>query len=248
MTTSTERKGLTVELKADREGAFRAIFATLDVIDRDGDVTKKGAFQKQPVRVSQFGHNWGAYIIGDGDIDADATKAWADAEFYLDTANGLDTYRSVKRASAKKLQEWSYGFDVVKSSFGNFEGREVRFLEELLVHEVSPVMLGAGIGTGTERIKASGLTLASRAELLLTDTEELTRHARASVSMRAKEGRVLSNANRELITKTANALEAALEELKKLLAATDPSDEPAKAALWALRKKFIETGEVIALS
>lgn len=246
--TLAERKSLSVELKADAEGAFRATFATLNVVDRDGDVTKEGAFSKQAVRVSQFGHNWGAYIIGDGDIDADAEKAWADAQFYLDTANGLDTYRSVKRASAKKLQEWSYGFDVVKSSFGQFEGREVRFLETLLVHEVSPVMLGAGIGTGTDRIKASGITLSSRAELFLTDTEELVKHARAAVSMRAKDGRVLSATNRELITKAADALTAALEELKNLLAATAPSDESGKAALWKLRSEFLRSGELIASS
>lgn len=241
-----ERKSLAVELKADVEGSFRATFATLNVIDLDGDVTKEGAFSKQPVRVSGFGHNWSEYIIGDGDIDADKTKAWADAQFYLDTSRGLDTYRSVKRASAKKLQEWSYGFDVLKSSFGQFEGREVRFLEELLVHEVSPVMIGAGIGTGTDRIKSSGITLATRVEQHLTDTEELVRHVRAAVSMRAKEGRVLSGANRDLIKNTADALSTALEQLKALLAATDTSDEPAKAALWALRQQFVRAGEIVA--
>ena len=52
------------------------------------------------------------------------------------------------------LQEWSYGFDIVKAKSGQFEERDVRFLEKLLVHEVSPVLLGAGIGTRTLSAKS----------------------------------------------------------------------------------------------
>lgn len=203
-----------------------------------------GAFDRQPVRVSQFGHNWGGYIIGDGTVDSDDEKAWADAEFYLDTSAGLDTYHSVKRASAAKLQQWSYGFDVVKHSFGTFEDREVRFLEKLAVHEVSPVMVGAGEDTRTDFIKSAGLTLASRTEQLLTDSQELIRHAQASVSMRAKEGRVLSDANRKLINSTADAIGAALEEIRSLLASTE-RDDPAKAALQRLRAEFLANTRAI---
>jgi len=241
----TERKALTVDLKADQEGAFRATFATLNVIDKDLDVVRPGAFKKSPVRVAQFGHNWGAYIIGDGTIDSDDKKAWADAEFYLDTSNGLDTYRSVKRASAAGLQEWSWGFDVVKYSFGKFEERDVRFLDEVIVHEVSPVMLGAGVDTRTEFIKSAGLTLASRSEQLFADTQELIRHAHAAVSMRAKEGRVLSDANRELLKSTADAIATALEEIRSLLASTE-RDDPAKSALQQLHAEFIATTQRLA--
>jgi hypothetical protein len=54
------------------------------------------------------------------------------------------------------LQEWSYSFDILDASFGEFEGKQVRFLRKLKVHEVSPVMLGAGIGTHTRAIKSDG--------------------------------------------------------------------------------------------
>jgi hypothetical protein len=43
---------------------------------------------------------------------------------------------------------------VLERSEGEFEGEQVQFLRRLKVHEVSPVMLGAGIGTRTTAIKA----------------------------------------------------------------------------------------------
>lgn len=244
-----ERKALNVELKADREGAFRATFATLNVIDKDGDVTIPGAFERQSVRVSQFGHNWGGYIIGDGKLDSDDEKAWADAEFYLDTSAGLDTYRSVKRASAAKLQEWSYGFDVVKHSFGKFEDREVRFLEKIAVHEVSPVMVGAGENTRTDFIK--GLTLADESVAARAAVGGLvTRYAALAAEVR-KEGRAISETRvrriREVITNargSAQAIADAADELEKMLADAGV-DDPAKAALQHLRAEFIANTRAI---
>lgn len=145
-----------IELKeADgQEGTFEAVFATFNVIDLDGDVTKPGAFRDgQKVRISAWGHNWGDLPVGKGVIHADEEKAWVEGRFFLDTSPGADTYRTVK--GLEELQEWSYGFDILKSGQGEFEGEQVRFLEALDVYEVSPVMLGAGIGTRTTGIKGA---------------------------------------------------------------------------------------------
>lgn len=144
----------TLKADSDQTGAFEATFATLNVIDRDKDVTVKGAFQDgQEVRIARWGHNWSDLPVGRGVIHADDERAWVDGQFFMDTAHGLDTYKTVKALG--DLQEWSYGFDITKWSVGEFEGQQVRFLEGLDVFEVSPVMLGAGIGTRTEAIKAA---------------------------------------------------------------------------------------------
>lgn len=143
-----------LELKADESGSFRATFARFNVVDRDRDVTEPGAFTNgQEVRIARWGHNWMDLPVGKGVIRADRERAWVDGQFFTDTAHGLDTYRTVKNLGA--LQEWSYGFDITEWSVGEFEGDEVRFLKKLNVFEVSPVMLGAGIGTGTDRIKSA---------------------------------------------------------------------------------------------
>lgn len=138
---------------SDQTGAFRATFATFNVVDKDGDVTIPGAFEVGArVRIAQWGHNWGAPAIGAGVIGADSSRAWVDGKFALAMAAGRETYEAVKALG--ELQEYSYGFDIEKSRPGSFEGQSVRFLERLKVHEVSPVMLGAGIGTGTDSIKS----------------------------------------------------------------------------------------------
>ncbi len=166
-----------IELKADpaAPGQFVATFATLNVIDKDGDVTLPGAFQDgQPVRISAWGHNWGALPVGSGVIHADQEKAWVDGQFFTETAAGKDTYLTVKNLAG--LQEWSYGFEVTKQSFGKFAEQDVRFLEGLNTFEVSPVMLGAGVGTGTDAIKEAKVGARNNAadQQMLQDMHDMT--------------------------------------------------------------------------
>lgn len=145
----------TIEFKEDDEqGTFRAVFARFNVIDHDGDVTIPGAFEDgQKVRIAYWGHRWHDLPVGRGVLGADDEKAWVDGKFFLDTQAGLETYKTVKNLA--ELQEWSYGFDIEKTSEGKFEDQNVRFLEKMKVHEVSPVLLGAGIGTMTTTIKSA---------------------------------------------------------------------------------------------
>ncbi len=148
-----------LELKADAPGTFTATIATLNTVDRDGDVTFPGAFPVGAhVVVSAYGHrSWaGALPVGKGVIGADDSTAWLDGRFILETDAGGDTYRVVKALG--RLQEWSYAFDVVEG-ITPIDDRlrpyptARRGLLKLDVHEVSPVLRGAGIGTRTEYIK-----------------------------------------------------------------------------------------------
>lgn len=152
-----QHKGLLdIAFKDGDQGAFRATFCRFNVVDLDGDVTVPGAFTAgQKVRIAQWGHNWSAPAIGMGVIGADPERAWVDGRFFLDTSAGMDTYKAVKNLG--ELQEWSYGFEVKDRSFGDFGDppREVQFLRALNVFEVSPVMIGAGIDTGTDAIKGA---------------------------------------------------------------------------------------------
>lgn len=143
-----------ITFKADGEpGEFKAVFSTFDVIDLDNDVTLPGAFKDgQQVRVSYWGHRWSDLPVGRGVIQSDEKEAWIEGQFFLDTEGGRETYQTVKNLG--DLQQYSYGFDILDSSEGKFEGQQVQFLRSLDVIEVSPVMLGAGIGTRTEAIKS----------------------------------------------------------------------------------------------
>lgn len=146
-----------IEFKAasDETGEFSAVFATLNVIDKDGDVTVNGAFkQGQEVLISAYQHtSWqGALNVGRGTIREVGDEAIVDGKFYIDTSHGLDAYRTVKQNGT--LQQWSYGFDTEDAAPGTMNGRDVQFLKGLDTHEVSPVLIGAGVNTRTLDVKS----------------------------------------------------------------------------------------------
>lgn len=158
--------GIRTEIKDADKGTFVSIFSTLNTKDHDGDVTMPGAFEDGAMMpVSAYGHSsWnGNPPVGKAKIKVGGEEAQAHGSFFMDTQSGSDTFKVVKSLAEDGMGEWSYGYDAVKKSFGEWpvEGDgpkdQVRFLEQLKVHEVSPVLLGAGIGTST--VSAKGLKL-----------------------------------------------------------------------------------------
>jgi len=147
-------RGRTDFKQGGQPGEFKAIFATLNVKDADGDVTLPGAFEEgQPVRISAWGHKWDQLPVGRGTIHSDGNEAWVDGQFLLETETGKEHYNTVKGMG--DLQEWSYGFQVNDSIPGQFDGQDVRFLRKMKVIEVAPVMQGSGVDTRTADIKAA---------------------------------------------------------------------------------------------
>lgn len=137
-------------VKAGEQGLVSAVIATFNVVDSDGDWTVPGAFPVgAEVPISAYQHtSWsGALPVGKGVIRADQTRAWVEAAFFMNTAAGRDTFEVVKELGP--LGQWSYGYDVVDSDQEQRDGRIVRVLRSLVVHEVSPVLVGAGVGTAT---------------------------------------------------------------------------------------------------
>lgn len=138
-------------LDTEEEGKFKAVFATMNVIDWHEDVTEPGAFHDgQKVIIEPWNHDW-KLPVGKGVVRSDDKEAWIDGEFFLDTTPGLDHYRTVKNLDG--IAEWSYSFDIEDSGRGQFDGRDVRFLRKLDVAGVGPVTRGAGIDTRTVEIK-----------------------------------------------------------------------------------------------
>lgn len=143
----------TFHLKAEdaEKGSFQAVFATMGVIDLDGDVTTPGAFGKQSVMVEPWNHNYGELPVGRGDISEADRDAVIDGKFFLDTPNGRDHYEVVKALA--DIQEWSYTFYILEAEYGQQDGKDVRFLKKLDVVGVGPVTRGAGVDTRVTAIK-----------------------------------------------------------------------------------------------
>jgi hypothetical protein len=106
------------------------------------------------VLISSYGHqSWqGALPVGKGKIRQTKSEAVCDGQFFMDTIAGRDTFQVVKALGGS--QQWSYGFDIVDQEDGNFNGRKARFLKRVKVHEVSPVLIGAGVNTRTLAVKS----------------------------------------------------------------------------------------------
>jgi hypothetical protein len=227
------------ELKLDgaKEGDIELAFAQIGVRDKDGHVTDAGAFPSKSVPMSAYGHtSWperGARLpTGLVDIGEEGKLAKARGRFFLETTHGRDTYLTVKALG--DLQEWSYGYKVLDGAKGKDEhGKPALHLKKLDVREVSPVLVGAGLGTHTIGIKSSddegplaGLPYADAIARVLRDAEDIVGRSKSLRELRVKEGRELSTANREKLSKLRDSI-AALDELRQevedLLSRTDPS-------------------------
>jgi HK97 family phage prohead protease len=146
-------------LNFDEEtGTVEAVFSVFNEIDSDNDVVlpksiRSGYGDKGVAMV--WGHDW-KNIIGKGKIIQDDNKAVFKGSFNMNTNAGKEAYETVKAMG--DLQQWSFGFEVLDSEVGLFskdggEEKEVRYLKDLKVWEVSPVMVGANQNTHTVAVK-----------------------------------------------------------------------------------------------
>jgi hypothetical protein len=151
-------KSLRVEVKDAAQGLVTAVFCTFDVIDLDGDVIAKEAIPDgASVRISAYNHeSWNAAMpVGKGIIRTTATEAILEGQFFLNTTHGRDAFETVKEMG--DLQEWSWGFDIEDAEPATVDGRTVRRIKRTVVHEVSPVLLGAGLHTRTLATKGAAV-------------------------------------------------------------------------------------------
>lgn len=217
------KSAIRVEVKDADKGQVEAVFATFNVIDKDGDVTLPGAFEDgAPVRISAYQHtSWsGALPVGKGVIRQTDTEAILEGQFFLNTTGGRDTFEVVKQLGDQ--QEWSYGYDTLESSFGMQEDRNVQFLKKMKAHEVSPVLLGAGVGTRTLSAKNASTFNEQVVETMVV-VNALLDSADRVVALRAEKGKELSQVNRASL----DELRKGLERLTALLG-SEPTEDSVK--------------------
>ena len=154
----TDKQFKPAAIKAmDDAGHGTAVFATLDVIDKDGDIIVPGSIGNQTVQILPT-HDWGSVPLGKGTTREEDGQALVDFQLNLDTVAGKEWHSSLRfdMANGDPVQEWSFGFTVGAAEPVTRDGREAQALSELDIHEVSPVVLGAGVGTRTLSVKHGG--------------------------------------------------------------------------------------------
>ena len=189
-------KNAPIELKEDGDTRYiEAVFSLFDTIDSDNDVTKANSLRsgytgnKVPL---VWNHDW-SKVIGRGIIETDNQKAVFKG-YFLNTEAGKEAYETVK--AMQDMQQFSYGFQVLKSSKGTHidsKGEEVpvRVLEDVKVWEVSPVLVGAQQNSFVQALK-SGLEPVDdeiKAEMQVESTEpEVSSETDASISKSSQQG------------------------------------------------------------
>lgn len=171
------RKALTIK-SMDEAGTGIARIAILSAVDRDGDTYQPGAFSwkeggHQWVQILPA-HDWRAMPLGKARVYEAGDEVLADLSLNLDTQAGRDWHAALKFDLAKgtAIQEWSYGFDVIDMDYQVRGDSRIRVLKQLDVMEVSPVLRGAGVGTGTVAMKGAAL-LPGRFDAVITDLADM---------------------------------------------------------------------------
>lgn len=220
----------------DIDGTVSAVFSKFNEIDSDNDVILPNAIKSgygDKGVVMCWGHDW-KHIIGKGKIEQDGEQAIFKGEFNLNTNAGKEAYETVKAMS--DLQQWSFGFEVKDSEMGMFkkdngEEKEVRYLKDVKVWEVSPVMVGANQNTYTVSIKEqkenddeietetkdTGLRFADEVDNLLIKMVTLLQRAKELTALRLGKDKTLSDSSVEEMEKLKGALSDMHQDIDTLL-------------------------------
>lgn len=229
------RAALTLKQDGD-EGAVQAVFSTFNVVDKDGDIVLPSAITHGQQVPMTWHHDW-ATPVGKGAIRVEEDRAVFDGHFFLETEAGQEAYKTVKAMGA--LQEWSWGFRIIDAAFEQRDGEFIRIIKRTEVFEVSPVLVGAGENTHTLAIKGAQ-PYADHADAVLAAVEAFVERSKSLADLRAKSGRVLSDANRRRLATLRETLGSIADELDALLAETDPNrdDDDGKALGQQLYLEF----------
>lgn len=213
----------------DDKGSFEAVIATLNVVDSDGDIIVPGAFQNATVSVLPA-HDSRHIPLGKAVMEDRGNKAVAVGQFNLDVGAAKDWHSALKfdLANGKSIQEWSFAFRIVESSMETRDGEDIRILEKLDVMEVSPVLRGAGVDTGTLSAK-NKKRFADQLELTLKSIEDTLERAKSIADLRAKNDKPATLSVDH--TTRIKALRERFEEIVNLVTPKKAEEGPEVAAL-----------------
>ena len=246
-----ERKTIGATIKqAGEDGSFEAVIATFGAVDSDGDIVEPGAFGGATVSVLPA-HDSSSVPLGKARVEERGKQAVAVGRFNLDIKAAAEWSSALKfdLDNAPSVQEWSWGFNVPKDGarMETIEGETIRVLSKVDLREVSPVLRGASIGTGTLSAKAEGdddpPPLVERIKLVTGDVEGLVARILDVAEKRKENGRHLGPdvckvtvAMAEECAKMLDAVSAAIK------AEMVPDDEATRAAARFLASEAQRAG------
>ena len=213
-----EIKNIDLEFKQEAEGKVSAVFSVFNNLDSDGDVVLPGAIKsgfKSGSVPMVWAHKWDM-PIGKGSIKEDGDKATFEGNFFMDTESGKEAYNIVKNMG--DLQQWSFGYRVTDSERGSFKDADdneldARYLKELTVFEVSPVLVGANQETYTMAIKSNEELMKEIANESTETVEEVSNACKCNCGAKSEEESTEEKYTGKDLFKTAEEAEERAKEL-----------------------------------
>lgn len=239
MVTATEtRKAWTspLVLKQDEDGAIEAVFTTFGVVDKDGDIIERGAFDDGIRLPLLHSHRHMDLAIGGGTIQSRGDEGVFAGRFYTEADQGRDAYTTTKALIADGIvQEVSWGFVVREARMPSDverQGGALRVITRTEPIEVSLVLRGAGQNTRVLAVKNDAPTLEEQYASLRDDISDFADRLKARAVLRATEGRPLSKASLALLRDFEVDLKAVQAGLVDLLA-PESQKHPERDRLYA---------------
>ena len=219
------------------EGKVEAVFSVFNEIDSDGDVVlpksiKSGYGDKGVAMV--WAHDW-KDVIGRGEIVQDDHRAVFKGQFIMDTERGREAFNTVKAMG--DLQQWSFGYEVLDSEIGMHQKDnqevEVRYLKDVKVWEVSPVLVGANQSTETVMVKnqdtsdqkKKGLRFNEEVDELLTSLTSVLKRAKELTALRISKEKTLSEGSTTVIQNLQDQLQDVYQDLGTLIDVAGADDQ-----------------------
>lgn len=148
----------------DEKGVINGYGAVKHNKDWANDVIVDGAFGERKTLPFLFQHDSDKQI-GVLDCWEDSYGLKIEAKYYLNTSLGKEAYELAKANAENNLNtSFSIGYRVIKRSFGEQDGEQVRFLEKIDTREISQVTFpcnelatATGIKSDTEELKAKDI-------------------------------------------------------------------------------------------
>jgi len=155
------------------EGKVRAVVATFDVVDNDGEVILAGAIPDgMKATVSFFNHDTVASQllglgtpdsppVGKGVIRIEGSKAVAYLDYFMETQRGQEAFKTVKAMGADQSWSFTYRKQQIERPSPEWQSKGARLILAKLgplldgSMEVSPVKMPGGKGTRTLGTKSA---------------------------------------------------------------------------------------------
>lgn len=197
-------------------GSFTGYASLFGVLDSQGDVVLKGAYQDTLPQFLERGfiawaHDWADPVATIADAHEDDRGLYLLAEFHSDAAAQQARIRTMERLQRGKFMGLSIGYSVADAEFTS---ESIRLLKKIDLYETSLVTVPA--------LHDAGVT-AAKGYAADPDNPDWLAKLTAWLA-EVKEGRAISAARRDRLAQLRDQLQAGATDLDGLLTETAPKD------------------------